>query len=151
MNWAESSTKNCSHSHFYTSLQSTEPLHCNIGLGNAQLCSKTSYTAASQKHILPVIIFHVAGMLHLDAVEFSISFTEWLSLIQHYSEPCSTLPSTFDQKSGVISAPTASHSTAWLLALAVNLRWYFLISFGIFWTFARLFSFYICFNVDSNY
>ena len=38
MNWAESSTKNCSHSHFYTSLQSTEPLHCNIGLGNAQLC-----------------------------------------------------------------------------------------------------------------
>ena len=72
----------------------------------------TCYTAASQKHILPVIIFHVAGMLHLDAVEFSISFTEWLSLIQRYSEPCSTLPSTFDQKSGVISAPTASHSTA---------------------------------------
>ena len=70
----------------------------------------TSYTAASQKHILPVIIFHVAGMLHLDAVEFSTSFTEWLSLIQRYSEPCSTLPSTFDQKSGVISAASAPHS-----------------------------------------
>ena len=51
----------------------------------------TSYTAASQNHILPVITFHVAGMLHLGAVEFSTSLTEWLSLIQHYSEPCSTL------------------------------------------------------------
>ena len=51
----------------------------------------TSYIAASQNHILPVITFHVAGMLHLGAVEFSTSLTEWLSLIQHYKEPCPTL------------------------------------------------------------